>query len=104
MVSRRASSACSRSEPGSGWPMCTGTKPDAGVHTFSRLIPGRLLSYIPGPAVQLRRLLGSGQRPRAVGHVCDTARMDDTWWSRDLPVLDVTVRLLQDHDIAKVID
>jgi hypothetical protein len=30
--------------------------------------------------------------------------MDDTWWTRDLPVLDVAVRLLEVHDMPEVID
>ena len=30
--------------------------------------------------------------------------MDDTWWSRDLPVLDAAVRLLEDHDMPEVTD
>ncbi len=30
--------------------------------------------------------------------------MDDTWWTRDLPVLDVAVRLLEHHDLPEVTD
>jgi hypothetical protein len=30
--------------------------------------------------------------------------MDDTWWSRDLPVLDVVVRLRENHDFPDVVD
>jgi hypothetical protein len=30
--------------------------------------------------------------------------MDDTWWRRDLPVLDAAVRLLQDHDLPEAAD
>lgn len=32
------------------------------------------------------------------------ARLEDTWWSRDLPVLDAAVELFEDEDFVEVRD
>jgi hypothetical protein len=41
---------------------------------------------------------------RSVSHTSNSPGMDATWWTRDLPVPDVAVRLLEDHDLPEVTD
>ena len=50
-----------------------------------------------------RRLHSVGV-PQSVSHTSNNVAMDDSRWTRDLPVLDVTVQLLEDHDMPEVID